>query len=53
MARILLVDDDPATLDVIDFALQLEGHETFTAVNGRAGVERALELRPTSSCSTR
>jgi two-component system alkaline phosphatase synthesis response regulator PhoP len=46
MARILLVDDDPATLDVIDFAFQLEGHETFTAVNGREGVARAVELLP-------
>lgn len=46
MARILLVDDDPATLDVIDFAFRLEGHQTYTAVNGRDGLDQALALVP-------
>ncbi|MBW3657901.1 MAG: response regulator [Actinobacteria bacterium] len=46
MARILLVDDDPATLDVLDFAFQLEGHETTTAVDGQEGLEAAVTVLP-------
>ncbi len=41
MARVLLVDDDVQTLDVLDFSLTLEGHEVTRAVNGAAGVEAA------------
>jgi two-component system alkaline phosphatase synthesis response regulator PhoP len=44
--RILLVDDDPDTLDVLDIALELQGHEIFRAVNGREGVDQAAALRP-------
>jgi DNA-binding response OmpR family regulator len=44
--RILLVDDDRDTLDVLDIALELQGHETYRAVNGREGVDQAIALRP-------
>lgn len=46
MAKILLVDDDPATLDVITFTFVLDGHQTLTAENGRDAIEVALRERP-------
>lgn len=46
MARILLVDDDGPTLDVLTLSLTLDGHEAHRAGNGRDGVALAAELRP-------
>lgn len=46
MARILLVDDDPATLDVLDFSLTLQGHETLRAVDGAEAVDVARREVP-------
>jgi CheY-like chemotaxis protein len=34
MARILVVDDDQAVLDVTKLILEYEGHEVFTASDG-------------------
>ena len=44
--RILLIDDDTATLDVLDFTLTMEDHEVHRATDGRTGVDRARQLRP-------
>lgn len=41
MAQVLIVDDDPRTLDVLDIALRLEGHDTIRAVNGREALDLA------------
>ena len=38
MARILIVDDDLHTLDVLDFCLSMEGHRVWRAVNGDEAV---------------
>ena len=46
MARILLVDDDPSTLDVITFTFSLEGHQTLTAENGQQAIDVARRDRP-------
>lgn len=46
MSRILIVDDDPQTLDVMDFCLTLEGHDVFRAVNGEEAVEIARREQP-------
>lgn len=46
MAKILLVDDDPATLDVITFTFVLDGHQTLGAENGREAIDVALRERP-------
>lgn len=46
MARILLVDDDGPTLDVLTLSLTLDGHETHRAQNGRDGVALAVAVRP-------
>lgn len=44
--RILLVDDDAATLDVLDLALSLQGHDILRATDGRQGVDMALASSP-------
>lgn len=41
MAQVLIVDDDPRTLDVLDIAVRLEGHDTVRAVNGREALDLA------------
>lgn len=46
MARILLVDDDGPTLDVLTLSLTLDGHETHRASNGRDGLALAAAVRP-------
>jgi len=41
MARVLVVDDDPAILEILTVYLQLEGHEVLVAADGLLG-ERLL-----------
>jgi DNA-binding response OmpR family regulator len=38
MARILLIDDDPALLDVLALAFEDEGHRVATSPDGQAGL---------------
>ena len=40
MARILLIDDDDALLDVLALAFEDEGHEVATSPDGQAGLSR-------------
>lgn len=44
--RILVIDDEEDILEFIRYNLQRDGYEVFTAANGAAGLERALEVRP-------
>lgn len=44
--RVLLVDDDEATLDVLEFSLALEGHEVLRACDGQQGIDLARSRRP-------
>ncbi|MCC6695624.1 MAG: response regulator [Candidatus Hydrogenedentes bacterium] len=46
MARILVADDDTASLDVIALALSAEGHEVVCASNGQEAYELALSENP-------
>lgn len=46
MARILIVDDDLHTLDVLDFCLSMEGHRVWRAVNGDEAVVLARREAP-------
>ena len=46
MARILIVDDDVPTLDVLDFCLSMEGHRVLRAENGTDAVELARREAP-------
>ena len=44
--RILVVDDDPATLQLLSRILVESGHHVLTASNGRDGLRLALEANP-------
>lgn len=46
MARILVADDAPAVLDVLDDVLTMEGHEVIRATSGGEAVRRFQETRP-------
>ncbi|THH35568.1 response regulator transcription factor [Neolewinella litorea] len=45
-AKILLVDDEPDILEILEFNLRKEGFEVETAGNGEDGLARAREFRP-------
>ena len=44
--RILVVEDDLAALELIEYALQIEGYETLSAINGEEGISQAREHTP-------
>lgn len=46
MARIVLIDDDLALLDVLGLAFEDAGHDVTTATDGRAGLERIQQVQP-------
>ena len=41
--RILLVDDEPAIVDAVGYALRSEGYEVETSGNGEEALARALD----------
>ena len=44
--RILVVEDNMDTYELVHFILEKKGYETFLAVNGRDGVNAALKQKP-------
>lgn len=46
MAKILVVDDDPDTVEVIRMTLESAGYEVVSASNGRQGLERVVSENP-------
>ena len=40
MAKILVIDDDPAILATVDLVLQRAGHQVVTSLSGYEGLER-------------
>ncbi len=46
MAKILVADDAPAVLDVLDDVLTMEGHEVVRATTGGEALRRFQETRP-------
>jgi len=46
MARVLLIDDDRSSLDSMQHALRLEGHELAWAADGTQGLALLPQLRP-------
>lgn len=46
MARILIVDDSPTELHVVQTLLERHGFETSTAESGEGGIRAAMEQRP-------
>ena len=43
---ILVVDDEPDSLEVAQTILEMCGASVVTAINGKDGLEKALQLRP-------
>jgi two-component system chemotaxis response regulator CheY len=43
---VLVVDDDPGVLEVLELALSAEGYQVVLARNGREALERAAARRP-------
>jgi DNA-binding response OmpR family regulator len=46
VARVLLVDDDPAILRLLEVNFRLEGFETVTAARGEEALAAAIEQHP-------
>jgi len=44
--RILVVEDNMDTYELVHFILEKNGYETFLAVNGRDGVDAAIKQKP-------
>ena len=44
--KILIVDDTPANIELLDTLLRLEGFDTLTAENGEAARSLAIEAKP-------
>lgn len=44
--RILIVDDDPDSLDIVQTFLESKGYAVTTARDGKAGLARLDEVRP-------
>lgn len=44
--RIVVIDDDRDVVRLLDIKLSREGHEVWTATDGRAGAEAIRERRP-------
>ncbi len=45
-AKILIVDDVPDTVDIIQKLFKSEGHDVFTASTGEEGVRKAAQIKP-------
>ena len=45
-ARILVIEDNPANLELMAYLLQAHGHTMLTAMTGEAGLETALREQP-------
>jgi len=46
MKKILIIDDEPDIVEVIKVALQEEGFETSSALNGKDGLKKVEEFEP-------
>ena len=44
--KVLIVDDDEITLELLDHALMTAGHETAVAHNGKVGLKAFREFNP-------
>jgi len=45
-ARILVIEDNPANLELVQYLLQSAGHEVLTAVDGAQGLAMAQRTAP-------
>jgi len=45
-ARVLVVDDEPDLVRILEFGLKAAGYEVMVAADGQEGLKKARELRP-------
>ena len=50
--KVLVVDDDPDIVELLEFNLKKEGYLTASASDGRQALKWPPPLGPTLSCST-
>ena len=43
---ILIADDEPDIIEIVQFNLQKEGYEVFSAADGDEAIEKAYLLQP-------
>lgn len=46
MARILIAEDDPNTIKLLNYRMQSMGHETISAIDGGKALEMATKEKP-------
>jgi pilus assembly protein CpaE len=46
MPRVLVIDDDPGILNLVNTALNKRGYDVFTAANGTEGLNRIQDTKP-------
>jgi two-component system cell cycle response regulator len=46
VARVLVIEDNPANMELMTYLLRAFGHSVLEATDGRQGVQAALESRP-------
>lgn len=46
MKKILLVDDEPDIIEILQFMLESQGYECITATDGEEGLKKAREINP-------
>ena len=46
MFTILIIDDDPAVLQLLKRTLKLQGYDIIIAENGTEGLQKAIDFRP-------
>lgn len=46
MSKVLVVDDDPVIIKLLQVNFEMEGYDVVSASNGEEGLERAREIRP-------
>ena len=44
--KILVIEDDPATLRLVDYSLRHEGYQVLKASNGLEGIRKVQEEKP-------
>ena len=44
--KILLVDDDPDIIEIVGYNLEKEGYKIYSANNGKAAIETAIQKHP-------
>ena len=51
-SRVLVVDDEPQVVWMLQFTLEAEGYQTLAAADGRAALDEVREHHRAWSCST-